>query len=236
MLLQPFLDWLCEKYPGQESLLTPHSLKQLISRNRKDGVKELRSKKGPSMKENNLVVMKRYADMKEKEMKDAQRRLGKALDDLSALTVEYSDASTPASNQGEAKYKEAIDELIYIITISLKPLYERSDDLSTQAVNAPTRADELKTKLINLCQRCSWITEYINTGSGARMYPYMKDTKKKRSNASKNVAHENLENLSQGIRAAKKGTLKKLHRALYLLSYKAKRLSLGLHVIITHSI
>ena len=106
----------CEKYPGQESLLTPHSLKQLISRNRKDGVKELRSKKGPSMKENNLVVMKRYADMKEKEMKDAQRHLGKALDDLSALTVEYSDASTPASNQGEAKYKEAIDELIYIIT------------------------------------------------------------------------------------------------------------------------
>ena len=39
------------------------------------------------MKENNLVVMKRYADMKEKEMKDAQHRLGKALDDLSALTL-----------------------------------------------------------------------------------------------------------------------------------------------------
>ena len=46
----------CEKYPGQESLLTPHSLKQLISANRKDGVKDRRSKKGPSMKENNLVV------------------------------------------------------------------------------------------------------------------------------------------------------------------------------------
>ena len=75
----------CEKYPGQESLLTPHSLKQLISTNRKDGIKDLMSKKGPSMKENNLVVMKKYADMKEKEMKDAQRRLGKALDDLSAV-------------------------------------------------------------------------------------------------------------------------------------------------------
>ena len=45
----------CEKYLGQESLSTPHSLKQLISADRKDGVKDRKSKKGPSMKENNLV-------------------------------------------------------------------------------------------------------------------------------------------------------------------------------------
>ena len=201
----------CEKYPGQESLLTPHSLKQLISANRKDGIKDRRSKKGPSMKENNLVVMKRYADVKEKEMKDAQRHLDKALDDLSALTEEYGDASTPVSNQGEVKYKEAIDKLIYIITISLKPLYMRSDDLSTQAASVAARANELKKKLITKRLHCNWRTEYIGAKSNERMYPFMKDSIKTRSNSAKNVTPDSLENLSQGIRAAKRGVLKKFH-------------------------
>ena len=60
-------------------------------------------------------------NMKEKELKDAQSHLDKTLDDLSALSDECGKASTPVSNQGEMKYKEAIDKLIRIITISLKP-------------------------------------------------------------------------------------------------------------------
>ena len=101
----------------------------------------------------------------------------------------------------------------------------RSDDLSTQAVSAAARADELKKKLITKCLHCNWITEYIGAKSNERMYPFMKDTKKTRSNSAKNVAPDNLENLSQGIRTAKKGMLKKFHRTLYPLSYKVKKLS-----------